>query len=277
MCLDCGCGQPGAVTIEGRKTEAGRHHAIEGYDHHHSHHDHPPEAGHGHADPRGGAAAKLLAWNDRLAAHNREHFRARETCAVNLISAPGSGKTALLEYIVSRWSGLVPLAVIEGDPETDADAQRIRQAGAPAIQINTGSACHLDADMVHRALHGFHLKPGTLLFIESVGNMVCPVLFDLGQKLMLAVIATTEGEDKPAKYRDLIQAADALLINKMDLLPHLDYAPDRALASARAIKPDLPVFFTSAQTGEGIEAFMQWLGSQAGIRFEQKADATKLR
>jgi len=297
MCLDCGCGLPAEVTIEGRKSAADRHaehphgphgHPHDdlndhrhpyGYDersHHHEHHVQPHGAHghgtHGHPSPiglgesRDEAAAKLLAWNDRFASHNREHFRQRAIHAVNLISAPGSGKTALLEQIARRWAGRLPLAVIEGDPETDEDAARIRRAGAPAIQINTGSACHLDADMIHRALHDFPLHDGSLLFIESVGNMVCPVWFDLGQDLVLAVIATTEGEDKPAKYRDLITAADALLINKIDLLPHLDYDLGKTLGHARAIKADLPIFQVSARSGAGIEDFMAWLLEKVGLK-----------
>ena len=164
----------------------------------------------------------LLAENDHQAAHNREHFERHGVLAINLMSSPGAGKTALLEATIESLGGRLRVAVIEGDLETENDAERIRAKGVPAFQITTGSACHLDAHMVHEALHDMDLQDVDILFIENVGNLVCPASFDLGQHANVALLSTPEGHDKPAKYPVMFRAADLMLVTKSDLLPVLD-------------------------------------------------------
>jgi hydrogenase nickel incorporation protein HypB len=204
----------------------------------------------------------ILAGNNRIAARNRVFLQSRGLCCLNWISAPGSGKTALLERIIRHGGLQVPIAVVEGDQQTDADAARIRATGALAVQINTGAACHLDAEMVHRALHRMNPQGPGWLMIENVGNMVCPTAFDLGEDLKIAVISCPEGDDKPIKYPDLLVAAQVLLINKIDLLPYLDFDLAKCRAQAEQINPQLAVFPVSAKTGEGVPEFITWLTQQ---------------
>lgn len=253
MCQDCGCVETGAITIDGKQAHQGH-----GHDHHHEH-QHPPE--------QGGTTISLkqaiLSQNDQLALHNREHLTKQGVTCFNWISAPGSGKTSILESLAMGTSLQRPMAVIEGDQATQNDANRIRQAGARALQINTGSACHLDADMVHKAMHHFELEQGSFLMIENVGNMVCPTAFDLGEKAKIAVISITEGEDKPIKYPDLILTADCLILNKLDLLPHLDFDLDACIQMVKEVNPHIQVFALSAKTGEGLAEFANWLETQA--------------
>ncbi|MBL8658950.1 MAG: hydrogenase nickel incorporation protein HypB [Rhodospirillales bacterium] len=206
----------------------------------------------------------ILADNDRIAAHNRAHFDAAEVLVVNLMSSPGAGKTALLEATVGalaqRPGGGPRLAVIEGDLETDNDARRIRARGVPAVQITTGGACHLDATMIHDALDDLDLAALDLLFIENVGNLVCPAGFDLGHHHAVALLATTEGDDKPAKYPVLFRTVDLVLISKADLLPYLDdFSTQRAEAAVRALANEAPVFPTSARDGTGLQGWIDWL------------------
>ena len=202
----------------------------------------------------------LLAENDRVAAHNRAHLEAHGVLAVNLMSSPGAGKTALLEQTIDRLGGRWRLAVIEGDLETERDAERIRARGVPAVQITTGTACHLDAHMVHRALHRLDLSRLDLLFIENVGNLVCPAAFDLGQHHNVTLLATTEGDDKPAKYPVMFRAAHLVLFTKADLLPVLgDFDPARAEDHLRRLGSAVPVLPLSARTGDGVEAWCRWL------------------
>ncbi len=223
----------------------------------------------------------LLAENDRRAAHNRAHFDAAGVLVVNLMSSPGAGKTALLEATIgglARQPGGGPrLAVIEGDLETDNDARRIRARGVPAVQITTGGACHLDATMVHDALDGLDLAALDLLFIENVGNLVCPAGFDLGHHQAVALLATTEGDDKPAKYPVMFRAVDLVLISKADLLPHLDdFDIARAEAAVRGLANEAPVFSVSARDGTGLQEWINWLGArlaQNRQRLSQRADA----
>jgi hydrogenase nickel incorporation protein HypB len=207
----------------------------------------------------------LLAKNERIAADNRKRFATRGIAAFNFTSAPGSGKTSLLEVVVRELGGRVPLAVIEGDQETERDAERIRGAGAPVVQVNTGTGCHLDAEMVERALGRLQAPRASLLLIENVGNLVCPALFDLGEHAMVVVMSVTEGEDKPLKYPHMFRAAKVLVVTKTDLLPHLDFSLDACLANARRVNPALRVFRLSVRDGEGVGEFCAWMASQAAV------------
>lgn len=202
----------------------------------------------------------LMAQNDHWAAMNRERIEKAQCQALNLMSSPGSGKTTLLERTLQALNGSVTLAVIEGDQQTEQDAERIRAAGAPAVQINTGKGCHLEAQRVSQALD--QLLPGTprLLFIENVGNLVCPAGFDLGEQRRVVLLSVTEGDDKPLKYPDIFARADLLLFTKTDLLPYVDFNRDRCLEFARRIRPDLPALSVSATHGDGLTEWLEWLG-----------------
>ncbi len=202
----------------------------------------------------------LLAENDALAAQNRARFSALNILALNLVSSPGSGKTTLLVRTLQALDGTAPLAVIEGDQQTDNDAERIRATGVAAVQINTGKGCHLDAGMVRHALQQLPPLAGGLLFIENVGNLVCPASFDLGEAAKVAVLSVTEGEDKPLKYPDMFRAAKLLLLNKCDLLPYLDFEVQRAEEYARRVNPDIEIIRLSAVSGAGMDDWLQWLG-----------------
>jgi len=202
----------------------------------------------------------LLRANDHEAAHNREHFDRHRVLAVNLMSSPGAGKTLLLERTIERLADDLNIAVVEGDLETENDAERIRRKGVPAVQISTGSACHLDAHMVHKALHALELQGIDILFIENVGNLVCPASFDLGQHLNVTLLSTPEGQDKPAKYPVMFRAADLMLLSKSDLLPVLDdFDPAVATRHLRELASRAPVITVSARSGDGLEAWTEWL------------------
>ncbi|MDX9885905.1 hydrogenase nickel incorporation protein HypB [Thauera sp.] len=201
----------------------------------------------------------ILGKNDRLAAANRATLAAHGILALNLVSSPGSGKTSLLVSTLQRLAGRIPAAVIEGDQQTEFDAERIRATGVSALQINTGKGCHLDADMIGRALPRLALADGGLLFIENVGNLVCPAAFDLGEAHKVVILSVTEGEDKPLKYPDMFAAADLMLLNKTDLLPYLHFDVPRALEYALRVNPSLQVIQTSATSGEGLDAWLAWL------------------
>lgn len=231
--------------------------------------------------------ADVLGENKRLAAINRAHFQGHGVTAYNLVSSPGSGKTTLLCATIEalrRRAPALPVAVIEGDQQTSNDADRIRATGAPAIQVNTGKGCHLDAQMVGDAFarldlhehahhdahdhgHGHdhhHHDPGALLFIENVGNLVCPALWDLGERAKVAILSVTEGEDKPLKYPDMFAAARLMLLNKTDLLPHLDFDVARCIEYARRVNPGIEVLLVSAKTGDGLDAWLDWLLRHGG-------------
>ena len=201
----------------------------------------------------------ILSKNDAFARDNRAGFEARGILALNLVSSPGSGKTTLLVRMIEEMRATRPVAVIEGDQQTSRDADRIRATGAPAIQINTGKGCHLDAHMVAHAVADLDPAPGSVLFIENVGNLVCPAAFDLGEAHKVVVLSVTEGEDKPAKYPDMFAAADLMLLNKSDLLPHLDFDVGACLAHALRVNPHLQTLLVSARTGEGLAAFRAWI------------------
>jgi hydrogenase nickel incorporation protein HypB len=210
----------------------------------------------------------ILAKNNAYAAANRERLAGRGVFALNLVSSPGSGKTTLLCKTIELLKGRRPVAVIEGDQQTSQDAERIRATGAPAIQINTGKGCHLDAHMVGHALERIDLHDNALLMIENVGNLVCPAAFDLGEAHKVVILSVTEGEDKPIKYPDMFRAATLMLLNKCDLLPHLDFDVARAIDFARRVNPDIEVLQVSARTGAGMEDWLAWLetGAQAAAQ-----------
>ncbi len=204
----------------------------------------------------------ILARNDEFAAANRLLFRGLGVLALNLVSSPGAGKTTLLVRTLQDLRDRFPAAVIEGDQQTDLDASRIRATGVTAVQINTGKGCHLDASMVTRAAGGLGLAPGGVLFIENVGNLVCPAGFDLGEAHKVVVVSVTEGEDKPLKYPNMFAAADLMLVNKVDLLPYVQFNVDRLEAYARRVNPRLATLRVSATTGEGLPDWYAWIAAE---------------
>lgn len=300
MCTVCGCGA-GETKIDGgvvHRHADGTVHAHEhghvhgsgcGHDHAHDHsHDHSHAHGHDHALAhahgdlhygRGPAHShapgmspsrmvaierNILEKNNSHARGNRRRFEAQGIFALNLVSSPGSGKTTLLVETLKRLAGALPVAVIEGDQQTTNDAERIRATGTRAVQINTGKGCHLDASQIEHALAHLAPVPDSVLFIENVGNLVCPSAFDLGEAHKVVVLSVTEGEDKPLKYPDMFAAASLMLLNKVDLLPHLDFDVDKAIAAARRVNPDIAVLQVSATRGIGLDAWLDWL--RAGAR-----------
>lgn len=276
MCSVCGCGA-GEVRIEGKphvhgETAASGHSHEEGqgagHSHEHGHdHGHGHAHGHDHAHDHGHSAEArkvrieqdILAKNNTYAAANRTFFNTHGILALNLVSSPGSGKTALLTQTIEALKDELAVAVIEGDQQTANDAERIRAAGAPAIQINTGKGCHLDAHMVGHALENLEPGEGSMLFIENVGNLVCPAAFDLGEAHKVVILSVTEGEDKPLKYPDMFAVASLMLINKSDLIPHVDFDVEKTIGYARRINPGIKALTVSAKTGEGMEAWYAWL------------------
>jgi hydrogenase nickel incorporation protein HypB len=204
----------------------------------------------------------LLADNDAQAQLNRRRFDRAKTLTLNLMSSPGAGKTTLLEATLRRLHGSLSVSVIEGDQQTSLDAERIRRAGAQAVQVNTGKACHLDAGMIDRALTELTLPPGGVLFIENVGNLVCPASFDLGEHQRIVIASVTEGEDKPLKYPDMFARADLVVVSKIDLLPHLDFDPQRFAEHVRRVQPRAKLLKVSARSGEGLAAWLDWLTAQ---------------
>jgi hydrogenase nickel incorporation protein HypB len=224
MCETCGCGDPALVPVDVHE--------------------------------------RILAVNEEQAAHNREHFRAHRLLAINLMGSPGAGKTAILEATARAGAGR--LAAIAGDLATDRDAARLRAAGIPSVAITTGSACHLDAELVHRALHEMEFDGFDLLFIENVGNLVCPAIYDLGQAASVVALSVTEGEDKPLKYPVMFRAADLVLVTKIDLLPHLpDVGLDGIRDALARVMPHPAMLAVSARTGEGVPAWVEWLAARA--------------
>ncbi|MEP6884836.1 MAG: hydrogenase nickel incorporation protein HypB [Gammaproteobacteria bacterium] len=208
----------------------------------------------------------LLAANDRVAAHNREHLDAHGVLAINLMSSPGAGKTTLLEATIIALRDRYRIAVIEGDLETDNDAARIRAHGVPAVQITTGTACHLDAHLVHRALHELPLAKLDLLFIENVGNLVCPASFDLGQHRNVTLLSVTEGDDKPAKYPVIFRATDLVVLSKTDLLDVLDdFDPMRAAAALRALGRNTAMIRTAARRRPALRSWFDWLERELAV------------
>jgi hydrogenase nickel incorporation protein HypB len=235
MCGTCGCGQLD-VRVEG-----------------HHDHSHGPVAGVVEIE------TALLAKNDHLAAHNRAWLAERGIVALNLMSSPGAGKTSLLRRTITDLAPTRPIGVVEGDQETRIDAERIRSTGAPVVQINTGAGCHLDAAMLARGLADLAPPDDSLVFVENVGNLVCPALFDLGEAAKVVVVSVTEGEDKPLKYPYMFAVADLVVINKIDLLPYVDVRLDRLVEHCRTVNADVQVLPMSVTSGEGMQAWCHWL------------------
>jgi hydrogenase nickel incorporation protein HypB len=279
MCDTCGCYDDSSVRI----TDTAQISSAHGHEHEHSHgHEHSHEHDHlhnheGHPRERAGAAGtaavvdnhdashvirfeqNVLAKNDLVAERNRGWFEGRGILALNLMSSPGAGKTTLLERTLADLTKEVRLSVIEGDQETVRDAERIRRAGARAIQINTGSGCHLDAQMVSAALSRLAPPPHSVVIIENVGNLVCPALFDLGEAEKVVIMSVTEGEDKPLKYPHMFRAAGVMLINKIDLTPYVEFDVERCSQFARQVNPDLEIMRVSARTKDGLDPWYRWL------------------
>jgi hydrogenase nickel incorporation protein HypB len=212
---------------------------------------------------------EVLARNNRIAERNRGWLRGRGVLALNLVSSPGAGKTTLLEKSIRALQTQFPIRVVEGDQETSFDAERIRATGCPSVQVNTGTGCHLDAPMVERALQKLDPPSGALLLIENVGNLVCPALFDLGEAAKIVILSVTEGQDKPMKYPHMFRAAQLLLVNKTDLLPHVDFDVETCFDYARRVNPEIELLRVSARTGEGLDHWYGWLRARmatAGLR-----------
>ena len=276
MCGTCGCSDENRVSFHDLQTGETAH---RGHDHHHAQatHEHvhgPDDAGapegfhvhadgtahshsHGHATTTVDLETRILAKNDALAERNRAWFAGREILALNFLSSPGSGKTTLLERTIRDLAADMPLFVIEGDQATSQDGARIRAAGAPVVQVNTGSGCHLEADMIAKGLKQLRPVVGSAVLIENVGNLVCPALFDLGERAKVVVFSVVEGEDKPLKYPHMFRAADLVLLNKTDLLPHVDF--DIEVARRCLEDPDCAILPISARTGEGMADWYDWL------------------
>ncbi len=259
MCTTCGCGE-GEVQIEGHEHPHDHPH---GHDHHHHHH-HGHDHNHTHVPGMSESRMvqieqDILSKNNEYAAANRRWFSERGILALNLVSSPGSGKTTLLTRSINDLKDELQIAVIEGDQQTANDAERIRATGVKATQINTGKGCHLDGHMVGHALE--HLQPDndSVLFIENVGNLVCPAAFDLGEAHKVVILSVTEGEDKPIKYPDMFHAADLMLLNKIDLLPHLEFDVAKCIEYAQRVNPKIKVLQVSASSGEGMDSWYQWL------------------
>ena len=274
MCTVCGCG---TESVEGHSHDHAHDHHHDhdhGHDHHHHHHHHAHDMHFG-TGAAGVAVAgmsqerlieietDILSKNDAYAAANRTRLTALNAFAVNLVSSPGSGKTTLLCRTIEML-GDAPLAVIEGDQQTSNDADRIRATGAAAIQVNTGKGCHLDGHMVGHAMDHLDLPAGAMLFIENVGNLVCPAAFDLGEDCKVAILSVTEGEDKPLKYPDMFTAAKLAILNKTDLAPHCDVDLDLYEANLRRVNPGIEIIRLSARTGEGMADWLAWLRSRLG-------------
>ncbi|WP_269585416.1 hydrogenase nickel incorporation protein HypB [Roseibium sp. Sym1] len=279
MCTVCGCGD-GEVRVEGPDKAKGgdSHHHAHRHGHHHSH-EHGHEHGQGdhhhhHHYGEGEAGASvpgmsqsrmiqleqdILSKNNAYADANRRYFTDRGILALNLVSSPGSGKTTLLVETLKKIGTSRQCYVVEGDQQTANDADRIRATGVPALQINTGKGCHLDGHMVGHAIDHLTPQEGSFVFIENVGNLVCPAAFDLGEAHKVAILSVTEGEDKPLKYPDMFAASDLMLLNKTDLLPHLDFDVDAAVENARKINPRIKVLNVSARSGEGLDDWISWI------------------
>jgi hydrogenase nickel incorporation protein HypB len=282
MCTVCGCGG-----------EAPHEHDHE-HGHDHAHHDHDHEHGHGGdlhygQGPAGAHAPGLsqarmvkieqdiLGHNNAYAARNRALFAEKAVLALNLVSSPGSGKTSLLCRTVIDLKDKLALAVIEGDQQTSFDADRIRATGVPALQVNTGKGCHLDAHMIGHSLETLALPEDGVLFIENVGNLVCPAGFDLGEAAKVVILSVTEGEDKPLKYPDMFAAAELMILNKVDLLPHLSFDVERCIAFARKVNPKVQVIKLSATSGEGLEQWYAWINAKRHALLEGQAKALEAK
>lgn len=277
MCTTCGCSQGAQATLTdpatGQRLGIGpNEHHHHGHDHHHDHDEHhhghehgPHEHSHQHAHGHGSDGTTLtleqevLAKNNLLAERNRGWLEGRDILALNLVSSPGAGKTTLLEQSICDLVDFRPVSVVEGDQETVHDAERIRATGAATVQVNTGTGCHLEADMMARALTSLDPPMGSVLFIENVGNLVCPALFDLGEAAKVVMLSVTEGDDKPLKYPHMFRAASLMVLTKSDLLPHVDFDIDACIGHARRVNPDIEAMTVSARGGDGLDQWYDWL------------------
>ena len=245
MCLTCGCGEAD-VRLSGEGV----------HEHPHAHRHLEPTP---HEIELVQLGERVLTRNDELADHVREWLAERGLTSVNLMSSPGAGKTSLLEQTIAELGDRETVFVVEGDQETRVDADRLTRAGARAVQVNTGAGCHLDASMVQQALLALSPETGSLVFVENVGNLVCPALFDIGEHAKAVVVSVTEGDDKPIKYPHMFAAADVVVVNKTDLLPHVDFDMDRLVEQARSLNPVVTVLPLSVRTGEGLDTWLAWL------------------
>ncbi|MDR1529924.1 MAG: hydrogenase nickel incorporation protein HypB [Burkholderiales bacterium] len=279
MCSTCGCGE-GNLHIDGVSPHEHPHTHQHDHEHEHDgcHHTHPHEHMHSHSHhhehtrdsahidpaPRMVEVERdLLERNDAVARENRQWFRDHALFALNLVSSPGAGKTTLLVHTIEALKNECQCVVIEGDQQTQNDAERIRATGIPAVQINTGKGCHLDARMVQQAMNNLPPLNQGLLFIENVGNLVCPAAFDLGEAHKVVVLSVTEGTDKPQKYPDMFHEANIMLINKIDLLPYVDFDVEQAIAYAQQVNPNIKVIRISAVIGDGMDEWLNWLKENA--------------
>jgi hydrogenase nickel incorporation protein HypB len=260
MCETCGCGNADATLLTNLQT--GERFALQADPREHVHadgtrHSHPHDhSGHAHVVE---LHARLLDKNDAVAERNRAWFAGREVLALNLVSSPGAGKTTLLERTIRDLREELDLFVIEGDQATALDGERLRAAGAATVQVNTGTGCHLEADMVSRALAELRPSFRSVLLVENVGNLVCPALFDLGEHAKVVVVSVTEGDDKPLKYPHMFAAAQLVVVNKVDLAPYVDFDEARFLANARRANPRIESLSLSARAGTGLQAWYEWL------------------
>jgi hydrogenase nickel incorporation protein HypB len=274
MCEDCGCGlpagTPATVSGPGHHDYGEPDHPDHVHDHGHHGHEHSHDHPHHHHPSEPGAAERqtldlrhaILEKNDRLAERNRGFFQARGILVINVLSSPGSGKTTLIGQTIRRLGPRLRTAVIVGDLATDNDARRLRESGAPVVQINTGTVCHLDADMVARAVKQLDTARLDLLVIENVGNLVCPASYDLGEDLCVVVLSVTEGEDKPLKYPPIFHRANAVIVSKLDLDRACDFNREAAAANIRHIAPRARLFELSAKTGAGLDDWCGYLVQQ---------------
>ena len=304
MCTVCGCSE-GEVSIEHDHSHSHAHSHNHGHDHHghhHTHHDgehthshehHHHEHDHAgiesegdnihfgkgpaHAHVAGLSQSRMvqieqdiLGKNNQYAAQNRARFAQQSMFVLNLVSSPGSGKTTLLTETINHIKSRYTVGVIEGDQQTANDADRIRETGVQAVQINTGKGCHLDAHMVGHAMENFSDLTGGVLFIENVGNLVCPASFDLGEAAKVSILSVTEGEDKPLKYPDMFHASELMILNKTDLLPYLDFDVERCIEYAKRVNPDIKIIQLSAKSGEGMDQWIDWISHKRASIIESR-------
>jgi len=286
VCKDCGCGLPGDVAIDGVPVGTPEHHSVHdhghghshphGHDHDHAHshehepdhvhpHDHAHDHAHAHPDEHHRTLAveqRILDKNDRLAERNRGYFQAKGLYVLNILASPGAGKTAFIERTATDLGGRLRLGVIVGDLATENDAVRLRGHGIPAIQITTGSVCHLDAEMVSQAMQRLNLDSLDVLILENVGNLVCPAVYDLGESARVVLLSVTEGEDKPLKYPVMFQSAQVVVINKMDIAGAVGFDRETALRNIRRVAPEATLFEVSARTGDGMQRWYDLLRSR---------------
>lgn len=276
MCLECGCGKPGEFSISGvpgKQAESFRTGDAEGQHEHGHDHEHEHEHAHSHDHGRGHGGELesphtvpvhqgILARNDRLAERNRGYFRAKGLLVLNMVSAPGSGKTTLIQKTATRLKTRLRTGVIVGDLATDNDAARLRDAGVPVVQITTGTVCHLEAEMVARAMGQLDLDALDLLIIENVGNLVCPAVYDLGEDLRAVLLSAAEGEDKPLKYPPMFHSAHVAVITKIDMAAAAEFQREKALANLQRVSHHAALFEVSARTGEGMDAWCEFLAGK---------------